>query len=306
MVPLDAMADAALGFRKVLVHLAAEIDINRNGAIDGTDPEALHELRVAIRRTRSVLSAGREVLPKDVRDRYREGFTSLGKLTGRTRDLDIVLLGWDEDSAALAPHRLPLDAVRKRVEERRSVALATLAEDLGGRAVSDLLDGWQSWLIADSTVADADRPLGPVVAARIEQAQHRLLRHGREIRAHTAPEHLHDLRKDAKKVRYLVECFSGLLAPKRRKRLVVELKSLQDSLGRYQDAEVKLGVLRDVAHELGGSPPGTDAVLAIGYLSGEIERGRAAERAQCAARFEGYDSKANHKAVTALLRPLRR
>ena len=59
----------------------------------------------------------------------------------------------------------------------------------------------------------AGDPIGDVVADRIRKAQRRLLDHGRAITPATPAEHVHDLRKDAKKLRYLLECFGGLLPP---------------------------------------------------------------------------------------------
>ena len=53
-----------------------------------------------------------------------------------------------------------------------------------------------------------DRPLGPVVAASDRQGPgRRSSRDGRAITADSPAERLHDLRKDAKKLRYLLECF---------------------------------------------------------------------------------------------------
>ena len=54
-------------------------------------------------------------------------------------------------------------------------------------------------------------------AKRIARAQANLVDHGRLIGPDTPAEQVHDLRKDAKKLRYLLECFGSLL-PKRRAR----------------------------------------------------------------------------------------
>ena len=62
-IALDPKTPAADGFRAVLAHLAAAIELNVPGTIDDIDPEFLHDLRVAVRRTRSVLSNARRVLP---------------------------------------------------------------------------------------------------------------------------------------------------------------------------------------------------------------------------------------------------
>ena len=63
-IPLDPDLPALEGFRLVLAHLAGAIEANREGTIDDIDPEFLHEFRVAVRRSRSVLRHGRRVLPE--------------------------------------------------------------------------------------------------------------------------------------------------------------------------------------------------------------------------------------------------
>ena len=57
----------------VLAHLDRSIEANLQGTIDDIDPEFLHEFRVAVRRSRSVLRHGRRVLPADVLAWARDG-----------------------------------------------------------------------------------------------------------------------------------------------------------------------------------------------------------------------------------------
>lgn len=50
-VALDVSEPALGGFRRVMANLAGTIDANRQGTVDNVDPEFLHDLRVAVRRT---------------------------------------------------------------------------------------------------------------------------------------------------------------------------------------------------------------------------------------------------------------
>ena len=59
-VPLDRTMPAVDGFRAVLANLADTIVANWQGTVDQVDPEFLHDLRVAVRRTRTVVSPGQE------------------------------------------------------------------------------------------------------------------------------------------------------------------------------------------------------------------------------------------------------
>ena len=81
------------------------------------------------------------------------------------------------------------------------------------------------------------------------------------------------MRKDAKKLRYLLECFAGLLPSDDRKAFVKRLKRLQDLLGAHQDADVQAINLRTAADEL---PPTTAPAtyLAVGRLIEQLETAR--------------------------------
>ncbi len=307
-VPLDAKEPALSGYRRVLANLAETIELNRPGTIEDIDEEFLHDLRVAVRRTRTVLKEGKPVLPADVRVRYQEVFGTLGQLTGPARDLDVYVLGWDDYVAPLGLANDPgLAKVRREIERQRAVAHRDLSKVLGGAPHRAELEAWRTWLADPSVEGPSSPSLGRVVAKRIEKAQDKVLTDGRAITPHTPGERLHDLRKDTKRLRYLLECFGSLFPSDDRKAFVSQLKDLQDNLGEHQDAEVHLAQLRDLAHDLHArAVVDTDALLAMGRLSDQLERRRTEERAAFAKRFARYDRKSNRRALDALLSKVRR
>jgi CHAD domain-containing protein len=306
-VPLERGDDALDAFRRVLRNLLAAINDNLPGTLADLDPEFLHDLRVAVRRTRSMLKEAKAVLPADIRDRYGAGFAELGAATGRTRDLDVYLLGWSD---IVAPLGLDDPSVTTplvdEIASRRQAAYAEMGEVLSSPATGELLGTWQAWLDDPDVGAGAGDgaagPIGPYIAARIGKAQVGLLRDGRAIEPESPGERLHDLRKDAKKLRYLFECFAGLLPPKATKSFVSALKSLQDNLGQHQDAEVQVAELRELAHDLHARTGiDTDALLVVGRLIDHLERVRQRERDAFADRFAAYDTASNEKLLDTLL-----
>jgi CHAD domain-containing protein len=128
---------------------------------------------------------------------------------------------------------------------------------------------------------------------------------GRKLTADAPADRFHTLRKDAKRLRYLLECFAGPLAPAPRKRLVKRLKRVQRVLGDHQDCETYLVTLRTVAEELGGTAS-PDTMLAIGELIGGIDRDRIAARAEFAEQFDAFDRRSTRGALDAALDGLRR
>jgi CHAD domain-containing protein len=308
-VPLVASDDALVAYRAVLANLAETIEVNLPGTVADVDSEFLHELRVAVRRSRSVLSGGKGIVPEEVRDRFGGELRWLGQITTDPRDLDVYILGWSDYVAPLPTRDASLlEPVRVELERRRVAAHEQLATDLRGERATGALASWRRWLTAERSPGDdgSDVAVGPVVARRIAKLQRGLLRDGRAIGDDTPGERLHDLRKDAKKLRYHLECFGGLLESKPRKAFVGHLKALQDNLGEHQDAEIHVDQLRHLGRDLHGRP-GVDAdvLLAMGRLSDHLDRRRQAARDEFAERFASYDTKANRAALDDLLEPLR-
>ena len=304
-VPLRPDAPALGAFRRTLDNLAAAVEANHAGTLEAADTEFLHDLRVAVRRTRSVLAQGRHVIPDPVRDRFREEFGWLGAATSPARDLDVYLLEWST-YLAMVPEdgRAALEPVRAHLATRCMEEHAILRRVLRSKRYKSVMAEWRAWLTAggdDEAGRDAGRPIGEVAADRITKAQDQLLSRGRAITPDTPGEELHELRKDAKKLRYLLECLGGLYAPARRKPFVQRLKALQDNLGEHQDAEVHATELQAVAAELGRKvKPAT--LIAIGQLSGSLDGRRQAARAEFAGRFAEYDTKQTAATLRDLLR----
>ena len=302
-VPLDPSEPAAGGFRRVLANLADTMEANRQGTIDDVDPEFLHDLRVAVRRSRSVLSHGKRVLAADGRDHFRAEFRWLGEVTGRVRDLDVYMIEWpgyvatlDSDSTAA------LEPVVDHIHRRRAAEQMVLAGHLDSARYQGLMTAWRAWLDSPATgealAKHSQRPLGTVIVARIQDAQDQLLTRGRGIGPSTAADELHELRKDAKRLRYLLECFGGLLPAQARKPFVQRLKALQDNLGEHQDTEVHTAQLMAMSEELHGTPGVTAGTLvAIGRLAEVFDRRRRAAREEFAERFARYDTKQTAQAL---------
>jgi CHAD domain-containing protein len=314
-VALDAHEPALDGYRRVFANLADAIVANHQGTVDDIDPEFLHEFRVAVRRTRSVLGQSKKVVPVAVRDRFREEFKWLGTVTGPSRDLDVYIIEWDSYVAPLgAGTAAALQPVLDQIEAGRETERRAMAEQLRSPRYFALMSAWRAWLDAPAAIdpvlgdpvlgdpvltepgaRDADRPMAEVAADRIADAQYRVVMNGRRIRVGGPATELHELRKDAKKLRYLLECFGGVLDPKLRKAFVKRLKALQDNLGEHQDSEVHVAQLRTIALELGGgagagSSMDADTLLAMGRLTERLERRRIGSADEFADRFADYDT----------------
>jgi CHAD domain-containing protein len=314
-IPLDRRMPAIDGFRAVLANLEVSISANWQGAIDQTDTKFLHDLRIAVRRTRTVLAAAKTVIPPSVLEPATVGFAWLAGGTGTPRDLDVYLLEWDHyveplDAAAAAA----LTPVHDLLGRHHTESHRDLEQALRSERAAELIAGWRQWLHeplprpadGEPLPRRADHPLGRVVAKRIARAHSSLVEDGRQIGPDSPAEQVHDLRKDAKKLRYLVECFGSLLPEKPRKRYVRQLKALQENLGEHQDAEVHIEMLQSLTVELDESGTAADTLVAIGQLTERLDQTRITARAEFADRFADYDSPATQRALDAMLEAIAR
>jgi CHAD domain-containing protein len=90
---------------------------------------------------------------------------------------------------------------------------------------------------------------------------------GRQIDDASPPEALHELRKQGKELRYLLELFGSELYPSEIvKPMIKTLKALQDVLGRHHDRHVQAATVRALREEVSALPGGSAALMAMGLL----------------------------------------
>lgn len=293
-VSLDPELRADAAAKAVHSHLLSTLLANEEGTRKDLDSEFLHDFRVAVRRTRAALSQIKGVFPARDVERFRRGFSWLGKITGPTRDLDVYLLkipGYrDSLPSDIQSHLDPLAAFlagRQRREQGR------LAEALASERYRRLIATWRRFLGAPvpgrSTLPNARRPVLEVASERIRHVYRRCLKRGSAIHPGTPAKALHRLRIDCKRLRYLMEFFRGLYEPREIGRLIKDLKKLQDCLGDFNDLEVQSEALTRFAREMvdEGLAP-ADTLLAMGRLVAHLDDRQAAERQRFEKRFRKF------------------
>jgi CHAD domain-containing protein len=116
---------------------------NLPGAIADVDTEFLHDVRVAVRRTRSMLKLGRPALPAHLREMWEPQFKWLGDLTTPVRDLDVYQLGLPEMAGWLvAASAADLEPFQTHLARRRAADRRALLHGLRGARLRRLLDDW--------------------------------------------------------------------------------------------------------------------------------------------------------------------
>jgi CHAD domain-containing protein len=301
-VQLTPRMPASAAMTTVLTALLDTLEANVNGTVRDIDTEFLHDLRIAVRRTRSALKLAGDALPDGVAGRFRPEFKWLGDLTTPTRDLDVYLLGFPEMAASLvAATAEELEPFHDHLCRSRAAEQRLLVRGLRSARFARLSSQWRQALTAAATART--RPsVARLAASRIARAHRRVLRDGSAINATSPPESLHELRKRCKELRYLLELFGSLYDPGEQWRAVRELKTLQDCLGEFQDTQVQHEELRAFADQMmadRAAPAAT--LLAMGEIAaGLIVRQRQA-RSEFAGRFRDFASPASQGRIHTLI-----
>jgi CHAD domain-containing protein len=278
----------------VLRRLLEVIEENVEGTIADLDSEFLHDLRVSVRRSRSVQRQLKGVFPPAELERFRAEFRWVQSATGDSRDLDVYLLDFEDTRALVGESmRANLDPLRELLRNRRLAAHERTVADLRSNRFSSLCTEWASLLDRLSSLSESDRPdattpIGVLAGRRIAGVYGRMVSEGRAIDQRGPSEPFHELRKRGKELRYLLELFGAPLYPAAVvKPMIKTLKALQDVLGRHQDREVQTATLGALAVELAGDQA---ALLATGALIARLDDDKWAARRDFAARFARFAS----------------
>jgi CHAD domain-containing protein len=251
---LDPGYTAKQAMAHIYRHLLTAINRNLPGVLDDLDSEFLHDLRVAIRRTRSGLSLVKDVLPPAVIEAFTKDFGILGRITGPTRDLDVYLLKQDDYLARLPPALQPgLLVFFAELTLRRQSEQKKMVRALRSKKSRTILTAWKRYLAAD------DREPAPAAGTAVKHLAGRLIfrrfkrvmRQGTALDAATPDFEIHRLRIQCKKLRYAIEFFSSLYPSEEMQLMVRQLKQLQDILGTFNDLSVQQQMLHRFLEGLG-------------------------------------------------------
>lgn len=277
-----AVADALLGYLD-------RVESNVDGIIDDIDTEFLHQFRVEVRRSRSVIKLVGDVLPDGIVELAAAELRWLGDATTPTRDLDVYLLEMD-DLAVAVEHPDDLTSLSDHIRKHRSAAWATLVDELRSARFASFVRQWRSAL-TDVVSTPSRSPFGVSELAdeRIGRTFRKVRKRAESITSDSPGEQIHALRKACKEMRYLMELFRPVCNPSVYKKVVAEFKDLQDVLGDFQDGEVQSAGLRVFARQmLDEGAVDADTILTMGALSAHFDDRQRVARAALTARPGGH------------------
>ncbi|MEE8629797.1 MULTISPECIES: CYTH and CHAD domain-containing protein [Methylobacterium] len=291
-VPLEPGMSASAAFRAVAYACLRQMRLNETVLLGGRDVEALHQLRVSLRRLRSAFSLFGAVIEDRRMPGIKAELKRLSEPFGHARNLDVYLGKTLPRERERRPDEGGLLILERHLETEREAAHAVVRGVLESREWRDfLLDlvAWIEtgpWLGPDNpNAALRDGPARAFATEELERRRRQVKKRGRHL-ADLDPEERHRVRIAAKKLRYGAEFFAALYAgkgagegtgkgtgkgsarkaAKRHAAFVEALADLQDHLGDLNDIATAHTLAQDLAR---GAPAG--AVFAAGLTTADTE-----------------------------------
>lgn len=266
--PGDPVTAAEPLERQAEVFLRRQADrmkLNVEGALRDLDPEFIHDIRVATRRSRFVLrllSASAAGVPADT---LRAGLRWAARSCGAVRDLDILALYLRENLPLMDTGPDEARRLLSLVRDHRAAAWRRMARTLRSIRFREVRDRLSAYRLspAEQTIAPSSGPnagasppgvppAGPpdsdalsAAVRNTRRAALRVCRAGRRAVEHLDPAELHRVRILFKRLRYTAEFYSPWIDPVLRP-VLPRIVAVQDCLGTHQDSRCALALLEEL------------------------------------------------------------
>jgi len=224
------------------------------------ESDAIHQMRVALRRLRAAITLFKAIVADEERDEIRSELRWMANGLGEARDLDVyiakilkpALISWDEDAG--------LNALLQEAQERRAQAYGKVQEIVASSRLVNGVLKTAAWIQAGAWAQDESKPARKRRALRIsvlaeeelDRRWKRILKRGKRL-ADLDPEDRHQVRIEIKKLRYAAEFFESLFKGQgtkaRKQAALATLEALQETLGDLNDIAVGAQLHGSVAAE---------------------------------------------------------
>jgi len=268
-----ATTEAALA--GIVAHLVAVVLGWAPDVAGGQVPEAVHQMRVGVRRLRSALAVFGPLFDPFALAATKAMLKDLACQLAPARDWHVFLAETLPPAIAAFPDEPRLAALMSAARRRRHAAYGTLHAWMAG-------PGWRAMEIElacfgalapwreNADPARLEQLAGPAAGFAtlvLGRRTRGMLRAGADFAA-LSPSDMHEVRKRGKKLRYAAECFAADFPPRKHRRFVEKLADLQQELGQVNDAASVAALLADL-------PPSIGRGWAAGALTGFIAARRA-------------------------------
>jgi CHAD domain-containing protein len=284
-VALRAAATGADAFRQILTTKLGHLLVNQPAALAG-DAEGVHQMRVAIRQLRAVLTLFQPLLEPHIASRFEAELRRIGRVFGEARDWDVftlqILPQMLQEGGAAGWGKL----LRQPAMARRAAAHRRLVQEVQAPGFTTLVLGLAVWAEEENLLGepDLDRPIEALCPALLDRLSRKVERRGRHI-GRSSDAQRHSLRKSLKKLRYGIDDLQAVLPAKAAKSYLRKCKKLQRTLGDTNDAVTAIGLANHLDEDAR-----FDLAPAVGMLAKRLERRRSEGLQELAKRWKAFRS----------------
>lgn len=237
--------------RKILLAEFVKVLQHEAGSRSGADIEDVHDMRVAIRKTRSLFRLLKPYFKRSIIKTFNSDLRHLASTLGEVRDLDVLIENIRTYQATLkAAQQADIQQAVDELDKQREVTRYELIEVLDSRLYRRLIKDYSKFL---TTAGDGAKAIDKNNVSPV-QVRHILpiliyervaaVRAFDSILAEADAPTLHALRIELKQLRYTLSLFNEVLGVQAAE-YVEEVKGLQDCLGHMNDAVVARAYLGD-------------------------------------------------------------
>jgi inorganic triphosphatase YgiF len=270
-VALDPEATVAACFARLAESVMEHLLSNQPAALRGDEAEGVHQMRVAVRRLRSLLVLFGPLLERRSCGRFEDELRHLGDCLGTARDWDVFLGETLPSAASDGVATGWIEALQAAAETKRHAAHQAAKKAIGAPSFARFAVAFQAWsrCKASALAHDGDRAMGGggLPADLLDRLEHKLAKRLGDVDKRDAAS-LHAVRKSAKKLRYGVEYLDSLFGAEAG-RYAKRCNRLQKKLGTLNDLET---AERQIAELVGNGR--LDLAPAAGALSNWCEARR--------------------------------
>jgi inorganic triphosphatase YgiF len=249
----DATLDAAIAalLRQSLAHFLA----NWPACGSADHVEAVHQIRVALRRLRSLIKLLGRSFPSPETAYLSAEAKRIADAFGDARDwtvfADLIEAGPAQTLTGIGALPALIAQARERADAGLAHGAGALAAQATTRFVLTLqlyiaMNGWRN-AAPEAELRALLNPVTGFAAYALEQGFRRLKKRARGFDDLSA-EHRHDMRIALKQMRYAVDFFGHLFGPGAAKAYAAQASGLQDRLGEANDAAVAARLIASLDH----------------------------------------------------------
>eukprot|EP00435_Cladocopium_sp_Y103_P077911 s1_g1650.t1 len=258
-VKLRKKATVEEALDQVLRHCLAHIVANEPALVETADEEALHQMRVGLRRLRAALAVFAPVLDKSMMQEMNAKARRLAGLLGVARDYDVFrgelvapLKETGDESVKLLDRAAMLEQLNAWDEGLRAVSSAEFTRTCLTLALHIEEKSWRREAAHDPSMA---MMLAMPARQFAERALTKRLKRARSLGDnidHLTLKERHELRKRLKSLKYAVGFFAPLFPKKLVDKKIKKLNALQDVFGSLNDLAVAEEIVRTLIEKSEG------------------------------------------------------